>query len=131
MISIHDIKEILVAIGIVLVFSYGGFYIIGGSFRRKFLHIYKYSISLVTGGVILYLSLIGLVFSSYYAKRYSIWLFVIAFMGFTLLVYSESILAQYEHKKEKYRKSICTAKELAICDAIMLIILIIKYYLIN
>lgn len=131
MTSIHDIKGVLVTIGIVLVFSYGGFYIIRRIFRREFLRIYRYSLSLITGGVILYISLIGLVLSSYYAKRYSIWLFVMAFMGFTLLVYSESVLAQCEHKKEEYRKIRSTTTELAICDAIMFIILIIKYYLIN
>lgn len=36
MISIHDIKGVLVTIGIVLVFSYGGFYIIHRIFRREF-----------------------------------------------------------------------------------------------
>lgn len=50
MISIHDIKGVLVTIGIVLVFSYGGFYIIHRIFRREFLRIYRYSLSLITGG---------------------------------------------------------------------------------
>lgn len=131
MASIHDIKELLVTIGIILVFSYGGFYIIRRIFRRKFLRIYRYSLSLVTGGIILYRSLIGLVFSSYYAKRYSIWLFVIGCVGFTLLFYSKSVLAKCEHKKEEYRKLLCSTKKLAIYDAIMFIVLIIKYYLIN
>lgn len=131
MISIHDIKGVLVTIGIVLVFSYGGFYIIHRIFRREFLRIYRYSLSLITGGVILYISLIGLVLSSYYAKRYSIWLFVIGCVGFTLLFYSESVLAQCEHKKEEYRKLLCSTKKLAIYDAIMFIVLIIKYCLIN
>lgn len=131
MASIHDIKELLVTIGIILVFSYGGFYIIRRIFRREFLRIYRYSLSLVTGGIILYRSLIGLVFSSYYAKRYSIWLFVIGCVGFTLLFYSKSVLVKCEHKKEEYRKLLCSTKKLAIYDAIMFIVLIIKYYLIN
>lgn len=131
MASIHDIKELLVTIGIILVFSYGGFYIIRRIFRREFLRIYRYSLSLVTGGIILYRSLIGLVFSSYYAKRYSIWLFVIGCVGFTLLFYSKSVLAKCEHKKEEYRKLLCSTKKPAIYDAIMFIVLIIKYYLIN
>lgn len=129
--SIHDIKGILATIGVMLVFSYGGFYIIHKIFRREFLRIYRYSISLIAGGMILYISLIGLVFSSYYAKRYSIWLFVIGCVGFTLLFYSKSVLAKCEHKKEEYRKLLRSTKKLAIYDAIMFIVLIIKYYLIN
>ena len=131
MISVHDIKELLATIGIILVFSYGGFYIIYRNFRREFLHIYKYSISLIAGGSILCISLIGLVLSSYYAEQYSVWLFVIACVGFTLLIYSKSILAQCEHKREEYRKMLCSTKKLAIYDAILFIILIIKQYLIN
>ena len=102
MISIQDIKGVLATIGIILVFSYGGVYIIHKIFRKKFC-----------------------------AKRYSIWLFVIDCVGFTLLFYSKSVLAKCEHKKEEYRKLLCSTKKLAIYDTIMSIVLIIKYYLIN
>lgn len=59
MISIQDIKGVLATIGIILVFSYGGVYIIHKNFRKEFLRIYRYSISLIAGGVILYINLIG------------------------------------------------------------------------
>lgn len=59
MISIQDIKGGLATIGIILVFSYGGVYIIHKIFRKEFLRIYRYSISLIAGGVILYINLIG------------------------------------------------------------------------
>lgn len=50
MISIQDIKGVLATIGIILVFSYGGVYIIHKIFRKEFLRIYRYSISLIAGG---------------------------------------------------------------------------------
>ena len=68
------------------------------------LRVYQYSISFFGGIFITFISVIGFVYSFYYAARYAIWLLTSTFIGYSLVIYSNGILAKYQNDERKYKK---------------------------
>ena len=104
MISIHEFKELLVISGFSLCFLYALKKELQENFDKKMLGVYQYSIPFFSGIFITLISLFGCVYSFYYAAKYAPWLLISTCMGYTLVIYSDGILAKYQNDERKYKK---------------------------
>ena len=50
------------------------------------------------------ISFLGFVYSFYYAIQYALWLFVSACIGYTLVIYSNGVLAKYQNNEKRYKE---------------------------
>ncbi|MCQ5209260.1 hypothetical protein [Megasphaera massiliensis] len=130
MISIHTIKEILIISSFSLLLLYTFKKEIQKSFNKNMLCVYQYSIPFFLGILITLISLFGCVYSFYYAVIYAPWLLISTFIGYTLVIYSEGILAKYQNDERKYKKIMNTTKDLAKWIIIVLFALIMKEWFI-
>ena len=76
------------------------------------------------------ISFLGFVYSFYYAIQYALWLFVSACIGYTLVIYSNGVLAKYQNNERRYKEIMDMTKDLAKYLAIALLILILKEWFI-
>ncbi len=129
-ISIHTIKEILIISSFSLLLLYTFKKEIQKSFNKNMLCVYQYSIPFFLGILITLISLFGCVYSFYYAVIYAPWLLISTFIGYTLVIYSEGILAKYQNDERKYKKIMNTTKDLAKWIIIVLFALIMKEWFI-
>ena len=59
------------------------------------------------------ISLLGLLYSFYFAIEYVEWFFVLTCIGYSLVIYSTGILAKLEQNNELYQKKMRISKDLA------------------
>lgn len=130
MITIHNIKEILIISGFSLFLLYTLKKELQKSFNKNMLCVYQYSIPFFLGVIITLISLFGCVYSFYYAAKYAPWLLISTFIGYTLVIYSEGILAKYQNYERKHKKIMNTTKNLAKYIIICLFALIMKEWFI-
>lgn len=130
MISIHDVKEILIISGLSLFFLYALKREIRKTFNKKMLCIYQYSIPFFSGIFVTMISFLGFVYSFYYAAQYAPWLLVSTCIGYTLVIYSNGILAKYQDNERKYNEIINIAKNSAKWLIISLLALIFREWFI-
>lgn len=130
MISIHDVKEMLIISGLSLFFLYALKKELRKTFNKKMLCIYQYSIPFFSGIFVTMISFLGFVYSFYYAIQYALWLFVSACIGYTLVIYSNGVLAKYQNNERRYKEIMDMTKDLAKYLAIALLILILKEWFI-
>ncbi len=130
MITIHNIKEILIISGFSLFLLYTLKKELQKSFNKNMLCVYQYSIPFFLGIIITLISLFGCVYSFYYAAKYAPWLLISTFIGYTLVIYSEGILAKYQNYERKHKKIMNTTKNLAKYIIICLFALIMKEWFI-
>ena len=130
MISIHHAKDILVISGLVVFFLYALKKELQKNFDKNMLRVYRYSIPFFLGIFITFISVLGFVYSFYYAVKYAIWLFISACMGYTLVIYSDGILAKYQNNERRYKEIMDIAKNSAKCLIISLFALILKEWFI-
>ena len=114
MISIHNVKEILII----------------RNFHKNMLRVYQYSISFFGGIFITFISVIGFVYSFYYAARYAIWLLTSTFIGYSLVIYSNGILAKYQNNERRYKEIMNITKDMAKYIIIVLFALSLKEWFI-
>ena len=131
MISIHDIKDVLIICGFVVCFGWGLVNVLRKDFRKEFLHFYQYSVPFIGGCFILGISLFGLIFSFYYFIDYALWIMLLVFLGGAIMIYGRGVLAKYEYREEKSKKLIGNAKDLIKYLIILLFILILKEWFIQ
>ncbi|WP_276836586.1 hypothetical protein [Megasphaera stantonii] len=130
MISLQDVKEILLISAFLLVFSRALIIDMKRNFRKKILHVYKYSVSFFVGYFITIISLLGFAYSFYFAIDYAIWLFLSTCMGYNIIVFSTGIVAKYENDEAKYQKKMNIARDMAKYITIVLFALIMKEWFI-
>ena len=94
------------------------------------LRVYQYSISFFGGIFITFISVIGFVYSFYYAARYAIWLLTSTFIGYSLVIYSNGILEKHQNNERKYNKIINITKNSAKWIIISLLALIMREWFI-
>ena len=104
MIPIHDVKDILVISGLLAFFLYALKKEFQKNFDKNMLRVYQYSLPFFLGIFITLISLFGCVYSFYYAAKYAIWLFISTCIGYTLVIYSNGILAKYKKMRENIKK---------------------------
>lgn len=129
-ISIHNTKDILVISGLVAFFLYALKKELQKNFDKNMLHVYRYSIPFFLGIFITFISVLGFVYSFYYAVKYAIWLFISACMGYTLVIYSNGILAKYQNNERRYKEIMNTTKNIVKYIIIVLFALILKEWFI-
>lgn len=103
-IPIHNAKDILVISGLVAFFLYALKKELQENFDKNMLRVYQYSLPFFLGIFITLISLFGCVYSFYYAAKYAIWLFISTCIGYTLVIYSNGILAKYKKMRENIKK---------------------------
>ncbi|WP_302361820.1 hypothetical protein [uncultured Megasphaera sp.] len=130
MISIHEFKELLVISGFSLCFLYALKKELQENFDKKMLGVYQYSIPFFSGIFITLISLFGCVYSFYYAVKYAIWLLMSTIIGYSLVIYSDAILAKYQNDEIKYKKIMNTTKNIVKYIIIVLFALILKEWFI-
>lgn len=130
MIALQDVKEILLISAFLLVFSRALIIDMKRNFRKKILHVYKYSVSFFVGYFITIISLLGFVYSFYFAIDYAIWLFLSTCMGYNIIVFSTGIVAKYENDEVKYQKKMNISRNMAKYIIIVLCALIMKEWFI-
>ncbi len=130
MLSIHNVKEILIISGFSLLLLYTLKKELHKSFNKNLLCVYKYSIPFFLGILITLSSLFGCVYSFYYAAKYAPWLLISTFIGYALVIYSEGILAKYQNDERKHKKIMNTTKNIAKYIIICLFALIMKEWFI-
>ena len=94
------------------------------------LRVYRYSLPFFVGIFITFISLLEFVYSFYYAVKYAPWLFISACMGYTLVIYSDGILAKYQNNERRYKEIMDIAKNSAKWLIIALFALIMKEWFI-
>jgi len=129
-ISIHNTKDILVISGLVAFFLYALKKELQKNFNKNMLRVYRYSLPFFLGIFITLISLFGCVYSFYYAAKYAPWLLISTCMGYTLVIYSDGILAKYQNDERKYKKIMDITKNSAKWLIISLFALILKAWFI-
>ena len=94
------------------------------------LRVYQYSIPFFLGIFITLISWFGCVYSFYYAAKYAPWLLISTCMGYSLVIYSDGILAKYQNDERKYKKIMNMTKNSAKYLIIALFALILKEWFI-
>lgn len=112
MISVHDFKEVLIIGSLALFFIYALAMKGRQDFRKNLLWFYQYSIPFIGGYFITVLSLLGLLYSFYFAIEYTEWLFVLTCIGYSLVIYGTGMLVKFEKNNEKYQKKMRISKDL-------------------
>jgi len=129
-ISIHHAKDILVISGLAAFFLYQLKKELQKNFDKSMLCVYRYSIPFFLGIFITFISVLGFVYSFYYAAKYAPWLLISACMGYTLVIYSDGILAKYKNNERRYKEIMDIAKNSAKWLIIALFALIMKEWFI-
>lgn len=130
MIPIHDVKDILVISGLLAFFLYALKKELQKNFDKNMLRVYQYSLPFFLGIFITLISLFGCVYSFYYAAKYAIWLFMSTCTGYTLVIYSNGILAKHQNNERKYKEIMDTTKNIAKYIIIVLFALSLKEWFI-
>ena len=129
MISIHEFKEALITGSLALFFIYALAMKGRQDFRKNLLWLYRYSIPFIGGYFVTLISLLGLLYSFYFAIEYTEWLFVSTCIGYSLVIYSTGILAKFEKNDEKYQKKMRISKDLAKYLLLALLVLSLREWL--
>ena len=128
MVTFHEMKELLIIIGLALAFAYALIQQLKKNFCQQYIKIYTYSIPFLGGYLITIISFIGFVYSFYFAIEYVEWLLLSTYIGYSFVIYGTGILAKIKHDDEIYQKKMKTIKSLTKYLIIILAAIILKTF---
>lgn len=126
MVMINELKESIFIIALGLYVLYGVVKIIYQYYDRRYMGYLRYSLSFLGGAIIICSTVIGLIYTFYYAFEWAIWFIVFIAMGVAIFSYGVSVLLKCKGKTIEYTEQVKNLKELIVYIVVFLIIVVLR-----